>query len=648
MRGQFEQDLLSAGLAMGLVWMLGSASVILCGAFLALALLLRAVRGMSMPVQYALVVAAAAVATAAGIDRAVCRPLGFVGGWRALVDGIASLAIVATWAASRLRRSMTAGDRVASPIDLLLGTSRSMTLAAAGASLAVLVGILYVAAAISRRADWDFLLLESITTIAWIATAAFLFRAAPRRAVGNRAIVVACLVPLLVWQGSRAMDARSIDVRRTIDRYTIYNGSLRLADSVLERRSGAAPAFLRYLRENSGLTDVDVKPVSLDFVSPLAAAPRQPPPHLFLFVIDSLRPDYLSPYNAAVTFTPRIAELADDSVVFRNAVTRYGATGLSLPAIWTGAVGPHRQYVIPFWPMNTLEKLLAANAYRRIMSVDVLMEQLLKPWPDTVPLDRGRRTLDYDLCGTLAELESRFPPAGADDPPVFAYSNPQNLHLSNLMSASVPAGEAYPGFHAPYAARVRAIDRCLGRFVDFLKERHAYDRSLIVITSDHGELLGEEGRWGHAYYLFPQILGIPLIVHLPQSAQPPSLDRQAISFSTDISPTVYAALGYRPRPSNALMGESLVDADVARDRRRRRDDYVVEASYSAVYGVMRHNGTRLYIIDAMSGSEYAYQRKRGGAWTATPVDRSIREPAARVIREHIDAIRRVYRLPAYR
>src|SRR5207237_9400557 len=110
----------------------------------------------------------------------------------------------------------------------------------------------------------------------------------------------------------------SAGIRRTIYRYTIYNGLLRLADALLERSTGAAPAFLRYLRDNSGLANVDVEPLSLDFVSPLGPAPRRPLPYVFLFVIDSLRPDYLAPYNPAVTFTPRIAQLAGDSLVLRN------------------------------------------------------------------------------------------------------------------------------------------------------------------------------------------------------------------------------------------------------------------------------------------------------------------------------------------
>jgi hypothetical protein len=395
--------------------------------------------------------------------------------------------------------------------------------------------------------------------VLWIATFVHLFGAAPRRRLGNARVAAICLIPLVLWLTGPAAEARWPSIRRALNRYTVYNGSLRLAEGILHNSAAGITPMQRYLREHTALTNLDIKPVDLDFVSPLEPASSQPPPHIFVFVIDSLRPDYLSPYNPSVMFTPRIAQFAAESLVFRNAMTRYGATGLSLPAIWAGAVGLHRQYVMPFSPMNTLEKLLNVNQYRRVMRTDVLMERLLVPRPDTIELDRGRPTPDYDLCRTLRELETRFPAAGPSAPSVFAYTNPQNLHLSNLMNASVPEGERYDGFHGPYATRIHAVDRCFGEFVDFLKARHLYEHSVIVLTSDHGELLGEEGRWGHAYYLFPQILQVPLIVHVPASANGNEThDADAISFSTDIAPTIYAALGYRPRPGNRLMGESLI------------------------------------------------------------------------------------------
>jgi hypothetical protein len=656
MSGQFEPDLLNAGLVIGLLWTLTAMTVIAAVVFLALALLLRLVGGERMPWQYAIVLVTLVIAMSYCIDQSVSSTLGFTGWSRIVVDADIAVAIVATWGAVGLRRSMDRGTHLTSPVEIFLGTSRlpspdasRRTILRFGVFIVAIVTLTYAVTLVSRRADWDFLLLRTAIFGVWLLVSAHLFRLASPRGVGARTLILACLLPFVAWLGTRWVEDRSPDARRSLRRYAIYNGPLRLADAVLRRPTGAVPAFQRYLRDNSGLNNLDVKPMSLDFVSPLHRAPRQPPPNIFLLVVDSLRPDYLSPYNPAVTFTPNIAKFADESVVFRNAITRYGATGLSLPAIWSGAVGPHKQYVTPFSPMNTLEKLLDANAYRRVMGVDVPMDQLLQLPADLIQLDRGRRTLDYELCQTLGELEARLP-IGPDDPPVFVYSSPKNLHLSNLMSASVPKGETYPGFHAPYAARVHAIDRCLGQFVDFLKQRRAYDRSVIVITSDHGEMLGEEGRWGHAYYLFPQILRIPLIVHLPRHASDDveTVDVASLSFTTDISPTIYAALGYRPRPTNRLMGHPLIGAVAPPPLARRRGDYVVEASYSAVYGVVRRNGRQLYIVDAMSGAEYAYGRGRDDRWNSVPVVDALRQPAQRIIREHVDEIRRVYRLPVHR
>jgi membrane-anchored protein YejM (alkaline phosphatase superfamily) len=342
--------------------------------------------------------------------------------------------------------------------------------------------------------------------------------------------------------------------------------------------------------------------------------------------------------------------------VFPNAFTLYGGTGMSLPAIWTGSASLHRQYIKPFWPMNTLEKLLDANRYRRVMSVDIIMEQLLKPAEPPTELDRGRRTMEYELCRTLDELETRLTESASDPRPVFGYSLPQDLHVSNIVSAAVPGGGNYPGFHAPYAARVRQIDGCFGRFIEYLKRRGWYDRSVIVVTADHGEMLGEEGLWGHVYYMFPPVDQVPLIIHLPAGTpRPAQLDRSNVSLTIDITPTIYAALGYEPRRGTPLMGRPLFGPTADAPVNEERADHVLAASYGAVYAVLRDHGRRLYIVDAVQHKEYAYERPNDGLppetrgphedsrWASVPVTPGIREAGQRLIREHMYEVNRVYR-----
>ena len=657
MRGAFEPDLLTLGLGVGLLWSAIDHALIFVAAFLVVAVCARLVAGRAFIVQYLAVAVVLITAIVLIVQRTVCDALGLDGWGSALVAVSSAAAIVSTWGALRLRAWSVRDERLLSPVDLFFSPppspGRSRLTRGEIVPFVVLVIAAWGLTALSRAIDWDFLLLRTGVLALWFATVSRVLRLTPAIRMSDRWLAVAGIAPLAVYLGAGLLERHAaaatgdstFSVRRVLDRYSIYNPTFRVADGIMRPSlsSSGQTAFMRFARANTAFA-ADLPPTSLDFVEPLAPAPH--PPNLFLFVVDSLRPDYLAAYNPAVTFTPRIDEFASDAVVFRNAFTRFGGTGLSLPAIWMGAVGPHKQYIKPFWPMNTLEKLLTANRYRAVMGVDVIMEQLLRPADAPIELDRGVRTMDYRLCRTLDELESKMPvSSAADAPPIFGYSLPQDLHVSNIMSASVPPGESYPGFHAPYASRVRTIDRCFGEFVDFLKRHDLYDNSIVVLTSDHGEMLGEEGRWGHAYYLFPQILQVPLLVHLPRGvARETVQDTGAISFLTDITPTVYAALGYHPRASNALMGEPLIGAGVA-SAVRRRGDYVAAASYSAVYAVVRRNGRRVYIVDAIKGDEYAYDRSAAGEWRRVEVSERIRSVGQRLIREHLDAVRRVYRVP---
>ena len=66
-----------------------------------------------------------------------------------------------------------------------------------------------------------------------------------------------------------------------------------------------------------------------------------------------------------------------------------------------------------------------------------------------------------------------------------------------------------------YQAGVRAFDAQLGRLLAYLKRHGLYDGSIVVFVSDHGEMLGERGAFGHVNDLYRQTLEIPLVVKAP-------------------------------------------------------------------------------------------------------------------------------------
>jgi arylsulfatase A-like enzyme len=390
-----------------------------------------------------------------------------------------------------------------------------------------------------------------------------------------------------------------------VDRYATVDMSFRFVRDLRAAHSGETAAFYASLKANTLVSPLRVTPPAPRFPGGRESASR--PPHIFLFVIDSLRRDYVSPYNPAVTFTPAIGQFAADSFVFERAMTRYAGTALAVPSIWAGSMLIHMLDQRPFDSRNALLALLDADGYRRVMSVDHIMRELLPPGSASVELDRGVAPMDCDFCRTMRELEARLAEASDNPGPVFSYTLPQNVHIAVASKRTVPEDHAYPGFFAPVAESVRQVDECFGEFLAFLRRSRLYDESIVILTADHGDSLGEEGRWGHAYFMVPEVMRIPLIIHVPTAMRARvRADLHGVSFSTDITPTLYALLGHAQQDLGRLFGAPLlVDRDGELPS-RRRDSFLLASSYGAVYGMLRHNGRLLYTSDAMDGREDAY------------------------------------------
>jgi arylsulfatase A-like enzyme len=111
-----------------------------------------------------------------------------------------------------------------------------------------------------------------------------------------------------------------------------------------------------------------------------------------------------------------------------------------------------------------------------------------------------------------------------------------------------------------YAGGVLSVDRWIGRLVAFLKERNLYDRTLIVLSSDHGEEFADHDprkfydEHGHSAY--EEMIRIPLIVKLPKSRHA-GLRIQSPTRAIDVMPTVLDVAGIALK-EHEMQGESLV------------------------------------------------------------------------------------------
>ncbi|MBD3322482.1 MAG: sulfatase-like hydrolase/transferase [Chitinivibrionales bacterium] len=95
---------------------------------------------------------------------------------------------------------------------------------------------------------------------------------------------------------------------------------------------------------------------------------------------------------------------------------------------------------------------------------------------------------------------------------------------------------------ATYYSMVSLIDEQLGRIVDCLKSNNMLDNTIIIITSDHGELLGDHGLWLKGPFHYEQLLNVPLVIHWPKRLQK-GRKSSALCSLVDIAPTILAATG---------------------------------------------------------------------------------------------------------
>ena len=102
-----------------------------------------------------------------------------------------------------------------------------------------------------------------------------------------------------------------------------------------------------------------------------------------------------------------------------------------------------------------------------------------------------------------------------------------------------PSLETTAMLRAVYMGLVAELDHHFGRIISHLKSRGQYEDTLIVVTSDHGELLGDHGCWGKMNYL-DAAFRVPLMVRVP-GARPARVDLP--TESVDVMPTILDWLG---------------------------------------------------------------------------------------------------------
>src|SRR5262249_13128847 len=106
----------------------------------------------------------------------------------------------------------------------------------------------------------------------------------------------------------------------------------------------------------------------------------------------------------------------------------------------------------------------------------------------------------------------------------------------------------------PYDGEIAYVDQQVGRLITFLKELGVYQNTIVVLTGDHGESLGEHRELRHGYFIYDATLLVPLIVKPSPGPAPPRVVSQEVR-TIDIAPTVLQLAGIAK--GSSMQGTSL-------------------------------------------------------------------------------------------
>jgi hypothetical protein len=321
--------------------------------------------------------------------------------------------------------------------------------------------------------------------------------------------------------------------------------------------------------------------------SPRSGCPRC---NLVVVLIDTLRQDHVGAYGYPRATTPNIDGLARTGIRFGAAHTVASWTNPAIFALMTGLYPRHYLSLAPGRDLfrlgipaaaETLDEPLKQAGYRTALLSDhptILpslgygqaidhFEPAFRSWEGQEAAYAGselRHLVDLTdgLLARLGEGESGAPPFYLYVHIIYPHApyNPRRQQLELFRDPLPPqAAQAKdPEALDDYDRDVWKADRYVGRLVRLLEDRRLRDRTMIVVTADHGEGFGEYGSVDkHGSELTEHLLRVPLVIWLPGRAQRPRVVEEPISL-VDVKATLLELLSIRT--AAPMDGISLVPA----------------------------------------------------------------------------------------
>jgi arylsulfatase A-like enzyme len=348
--------------------------------------------------------------------------------------------------------------------------------------------------------------------------------------------------------------------------------------------------------------------------------------NLLLVTIDTLRADHTSAYGYARETTPHLEALASEGLLVETAYAPIPVTGPShaslLTALYPRAHGVVRNGYVLDDAHATVAERLRERGYATAAIVSAF------PLDPRFGLDRGFEHYDasftreeaslpdprwegeplgqpYDRRGdATTERALRWLKDRPVDRPFFLwthYFDPHTPYAPPVLQNRWPSGgDAGPADR--YDGEIHFADAQIGRLLAALEDEGIGSRTLVVVTADHGEGLGEHGCDEHGPNVYEEAVRIPLILRWPGRLAP-GRRLPGPAGLADVAPTVLDLIGLTPL--EGAQGRSLVPALDGRAPDGDEREVLLQAEYPGRPG--------LNVFGARLGRYKYVESREGGA-----------------------------------
>jgi arylsulfatase A-like enzyme len=288
--------------------------------------------------------------------------------------------------------------------------------------------------------------------------------------------------------------------------------------------------------------------------------------NVILIVIDSLRRDHVSCYGYPKVTTPFIDQMSNSSVVLETAISPSAWTLPVFASILTGTYPSRNRHSME--KLQTIMGILRGSGYRTFGVTDNFFARTFQEGFEDFAFIARRSLADmclHDVKGTVQFMQRAIKQRSKGSLQSLASSFLTNRACKNWLDRNRKTGPFFMmvhySVHWPYVApepflsrflddslrhevkkigrdvyelisqgesgvelqvlnslydgQIAWVDSCIEDLVNHLKSLGLYERTVIIITADHGDILGEHGLLHHEFVLYEPLIRVPLIMRFP-------------------------------------------------------------------------------------------------------------------------------------